>query len=139
MWISDPDYQRKVKSGEDPELVAEFESFIANSDNFSGTVYRGMGFNDTSYIDGLKVGETIDMNGISSWTKFEDVAQDYSLGWDEKPVSVVFRVQNPKCSAELKQSGEGEVILSSHSKLRVKKILQVSDDGDYIVDVESYE
>lgn len=138
-WISDPQFQRSVKAGTDPKLTAEFESFIAKVEDFKGEAYRGVGFDDTSFVDSLKAGDQIDMKGISSWSKFRDVAADYSLGWNEKPVGVVFRVKNPKGSAELKESGEGEVLLSGKSKLQVKAVSKVSDDGDYIVDVESYD
>lgn len=138
-WISDPQFQRSVKAGTDPKLTAEFESFIAKAEDFKGEAYRGVGFDDTSFVDSLKAGDQIDMKGISSWSKFRDVAADYSLGWNEKPVGVVFRVKNPKGSAELKESGEGEVLLSGKSKLQVKAVSKVSDDGDYIVDVESYD
>ena len=138
-WISDPQFQRSVKAGTDPKVTAEFESFIAKQKDFNGEVYRGVGFENTAFVDSLKAGDPIDMNGISSWSKFQDVASDYSLGWDEKPVGVVFRVRNPKGSAELPESGEGEVLLSGTSKLRVKKVSKVSDDGDYVVDVENYD
>lgn len=138
-WITDPQFQRSVKAGTDPKLTAEFESFIAKTEDFKGEAYRGVGFDDTSFVDSLKAGDQIDMKGISSWSKFRDVAADYSLGWNEKPVSVVFRVKNPKGSAELKESGEGEVLLSGKSKMQVKAVSKVSDDGDYIVDVESYD
>lgn len=138
-WITDPQFQRSVKAGTDPKLTAEFESFIAKAEDFKGEAYRGVGFDDTSFVDSLKAGDQIDMKGISSWSKFRDVAADYSLGWNEKPVSVVFRVKNPKGSAELKESGEGEVLLSGKSKMQVKAVSKVSDDGDYIVDVESYD
>lgn len=138
-WISDPQFQRSVKAGTDPKVTAEFESFIAKQKDFNGEAYRGVGFENTAFVDSLKAGDPIDMNGISSWSKFQDVASDYSLGWDEKPVGVVFRVRNPKGSAELPESGEGEVLLSGKSKLRVKKVSKVSDDGDYIVDVENYD
>lgn len=138
-WITDPQFQRSVKAGTDPKLTAEFESFIAKSEDFKGEAYRGVGFDDTSFVDSLKAGDQIDMKGISSWSKFRDVAADYSLGWNEKPISVVFRVKNPKGSAELKESGEGEVLLSGKSKMQVKAVSKVSDDGDYIVDVESYD
>lgn len=138
-WITDPQFQRSVKAGTDPKLTAEFESFIAKAEDFKGEAYRGVGFDDTSFVDSLKAGDQIDMKGISSWSKFRDVAVDYSLGWNEKPVSVVFRVKNPKGSAELKESGEGEVLLSGKSKMQVKAVSKVSDDGDYIVDVESYD
>lgn len=136
-WISDPQFQRSVKAGTDPKVTAEFESFIAKQKDFNGEAYRGVGFENTAFVDSLKAGDPIDMNGISSWSKFQDVASDYSLGWDEKPVGVVFRVKNPKGSAELSESGEGEILLSGKSKLRVKKVSKVSDDGDYIVDVEN--
>ena len=138
-WISDPQFQRSVKAGTDPKVTAEFESFIAKQKDFNGEAYRGVGFENTAFVDSLKAGDPIDMNGISSWSKFQDVASDYSLGWDEKPVGVVFRVKNPKGSAELSESGEGEILLSGKSKLRVKKVSKVSDDGDYIVDVENYD
>lgn len=138
-WIADPAFQQSVKAGTDPKLTAEFESFIEKTKDFKGEAYRGMAFNDTSFVDSLKAGDQLDMNGISSWSKFQDVASDYSLGWDEKPVGVVFRVRNPKGSAELAESGEGEVLLSGKSKLRVKKVSKASDDGDYIVDVETYD
>lgn len=138
-WISDPQFQRSVKAGTDPKVTAEFESFIAKQKDFNGEAYRGVGFENTAFVDSLKAGDPIDMNGISSWSKFQDVASDYSLGWDEKPVGVVFRVKNPKGSAELPESGEGEILLSGKSKLRVKKVSKVSDDGDYIVDVENYD
>ena len=138
-WISDPQFQRSVKAGTDPKVTAEFESFIAKQKDFNGEAYRGVGFENTAFVDSLKAGDPIDMNGISSWSKFQDVASDYSLGWDEKPVGVVFRVKNPKGSAELSESGEGEILLSGKSKLRVKKVSKASDDGDYIVDVENYD
>lgn len=138
-WISDPQFQRSVKAGTDPKVTAEFESFIAKQKDFNGEAYRGVGFENTEFVDSLKAGDPIDMNGISSWSKFHDVASDYSLGWDEKPVGVVFRVKNPKGSAELSESGEGEILLSGKSRLRVKKVSKVSDDGDYIVDVENYD
>ena len=138
-WISDPGYQKGIRTGRDKEGVSRFESYISSEPDYQGTMYRGVGYSDDSFIRSLRVGTPVNMGGISSWTKFQDVAEDYSLGWTsegEYPVGVVFRMQGGHGTAELKESGEGEVILSNSEKMVVSKIARNGDDGDWIVDLK---
>ena len=126
-WITEPGFATDVRSGKHPDVEKGMEEYIASQPSVSGTLYRGIELTNDMDMSKFQVGSVVDMNGISSWSTYRDVAMDYSMFTGDSTTGVVFKTNGTRKGAKLGLSGEGEVIISKSAKW---KVTGVQDDGD---------
>lgn len=120
----------------DRELL---ENYIEKSPAFDGIIYRGINLNDVDgekYLNTHKVGDIIDMGGISSWTGDKKRANKFASkkGLNYK---IIFESDN-KSGVGIQHLStydqEDEVMVSSKQKYKIKSIKK---QGNYhIVSLE---
>ena len=111
------------------------EEYIKDSPVYKGDLYRGIA-TDTP-LD-IRPGQIIDMRGISSWTKDEDVAEEFAeWGADNKYFFVTSGLSRAADISKIAMNpGEGEVLVSGKTKFRVKSAQWEPDFEETIVVIE---
>ena len=112
-----PDVQAKI---------ANVENFIAKSPKFKGTTYRGVNLADsvvTDLISSEKKGMAIEMNGMSSWTSKQRIAENFSSKGNGNS-RVVFRCsQGQPMGTDIAHlsrfTNEREVLVSGLAKYKI--------------------
>lgn len=113
------EYQEKLR-----QKGEAIEEYISSNPSYEGEIYRGI------YMDNPatpKVGQKLDMQGTSSWSADEYVAQHFAGAAERKTFSehaYVFKMQKaPSQSADIddisRNHGELEVIVSKNVQFRV--------------------
>ena len=142
-------YFKDIRSGVDKERAQMVEDFIRNSPKWDNNspLYRGVSLPSNIAIK-MKVGQMVDMKGVSSWSSNKGVAdkfteEGYSIG--NKPersenIGVLFFLPKTNSGASVSHFSEmpyeNEVILSAMASLRVKSIKSV--DGIQHIELEEY-
>ena len=129
------------------------ERFIALSDKVEGPVYRGIAFN-SAYSDPdifertmskLKVGETIEMGHISSWSTNRGTAKSYAYGAADQELeegdnyAIVYTVKSNRSAVSLNGiNPEGECLTPKDAKYKVSKVKKTYNENlnCYNYDVE---
>ena len=126
------------------------EEFIAKSQKYYGSIYRGMSFNTSTQdenavrklVDGLKEGKEVSFGHIASWSINEGVAESYAdsvvnLELEKgENISVVYSLPSPKSAASLDGiNPEGEVLSPKAARYR---ITSVSDWYDKEFEISRY-
>lgn len=125
--VGDPQYS---------DYARELEGFISLSDGYSRVMYRGICVDD-KVLRSLKVGATIDQQGISSWSKHLATADNFAYEGDGRATnSVIFRMKGSSRARDVSayNRSEMEVILSSKSSQVITGI--VKKNGIMYVDVK---
>ena len=119
------------------EQAEALEEFIADEPAYKGYLCRGI--STESEID-FKVGDKIDMNGISSWSKSEDVADEFAR---EHEHSYFFATENLSRAADISKHamnpGEAEVLVSSKTKFQIKNVEYDPDLSQTIISLVEVE
>lgn len=107
----------------------DIEEFISKSPSYDGKIYRGIRMKDDDdakkFLSNLNVDNTIDMEGISSWSSNEKIALDFADGGEYKPIGIIFECEN-KSGVGIQYlstaSHESEVIQSAMTKFKITEI-----------------
>lgn len=128
---------RKIRSNPDGEAARIVEEFIAAHPKHDGTIYRGLGFfraKGEEFLNALiakkENGQSIGMDGISSWSDEEEVAKKFASGRNvsEDSYRFVFVLDNETdvgVDHISDWAGESEVLQSGKSTYTVMEIKQV--------------
>uniref|UniRef100_A0A6M3LUR3 ADP ribosyltransferase domain-containing protein n=1 Tax=viral metagenome TaxID=1070528 RepID=A0A6M3LUR3_9ZZZZ len=139
-----------IRTGKDKQGVKILEDFIERSPKWpiDKSIYRGMNV-DESFFQSLKLGKSIDMKGISSWSSEQKVAQEYTIaGWAvggkerKKGIGIVFQLKADNATAISHISEvqhEQEVLLSGKSKILISSINKREVNGEKIWFIECRE
>ena len=130
--------QRGDYSGDDADKYKRkgdaLEEYIDSQPSFTGDIYRGIS-TDTP-ID-FRQGQKITMNGTSSWSKDEDIADEFSQN-DE--YSYFFVTEGCSKAADISQHamnpGEQEVLVSKDVTFEITYVEIDPDTGQNIVVVK---
>jgi hypothetical protein len=120
--------------GENKVLHDDLEEFISLNKKYEGNVYRGISVDD-QMIKQLKEskdsGNIISMQGISSWSKDEEIAKDFSKRSNEGK-KVIFEIKNSRKSVDVtkysKFKYEQETIMSGKQKFKIVDIQDIKDE-----------
>lgn len=101
-----------------------------------GEIYRGINV-DANTLAAFQEGAEIDMRGMSSWSTNASTADDFAYHGGAKGNPVVFRAAGTKKGTSITNvsiygKGEGEVLVSTKAKWKIKKVSQGSDGVTYI-------
>lgn len=133
--------QRGDYNGDDADKYKRkgdaLEEYIASQPSFTGDIYRGIS-TDTP-ID-FRQGQKITMNGTSSWSKDEDIADEFSQN-DE--YSYFFVTEGCSKAADISQHamnpGEQEVLVSKDVTFKITYVEIDPDTGQNIVVLKEVE
>lgn len=135
-------YVRKAQRGQiaDPKRVKQaeaIEEYIAEQPDYGGVIYRGVSKEKPVTF---KRGQTLDMNGVSSWSSDEEVAQlfaggENSRGEDHKYIFNAFSVSGSADIHSIAMNpGEREVLVSQNTKFVVMDVedrkITIPDTGE---------
>ena len=137
------------------EQAKQLDRFIELSDKVQTPIYRGMTFNSSvdqngagyKFVKSLKVGSTIELGHIASWTDNYGTASNYAegvldAGIDEgENYSIIMQVDSPKTAVSLSGiNPEGECLSPKYAKYRVSSVRDSYYEDDrlhyYTVDLE---
>lgn len=137
------------------EQAKQLDRFIELSDKVQTPIYRGMTFNSAvdqngagyKFVKSLKVGSTIELGHIASWTDNYGTASNYAegvldAGIDEgENYSIIMQVDSPKTAVSLSGiNPEGECLSPKYAKYRVSSVRDSYYEDDrlhyYTVDLE---
>ena len=139
-WTTD---SSKIRNGEDPEGERILEDYIARSSKYDGKIYRGIHFSEKEgrkFLERLEKKRSqnswIDMEGISSWSSYESIAQDFSTRdmFLETSIGIIFETENMSGApidylsrhgkTFSKNEEEGEVLHSKNTEYIIKEIVR---------------
>lgn len=136
------DYE-SFSAGKRSDDVKVIDNGLSKMPKYNGDVHRGMYISDytKSQFANLKVGDTLNMNSISSWTKDGGVAERYSSPLSETTSTVMLHCKNNKSGVDMTQiskwaGSESEILLPSSAKWKVKEV-KTKNKYDYLKDVYS--
>nr|DAU76908.1 MAG TPA: Putative ADP-ribosyltransferase Certhrax [Caudoviricetes sp.] len=103
------------------------ERFIDASPKWEGgELYRGMNISNeqaASFKASLQKGSSVSMNGVSSWSSKQSMAESYTRGSGEKFIFVLPKTKHGTSIEHLSNfPGENEVIVSSKSNFVIKNL-----------------
>lgn len=139
-WTTD---SSKIRNGEDQEGERILEDYIARSSKYDGKIYRGIQFSEKEgrrYLKGLEEKKqqlsSLRMEGISSWSSYESIAQDFSTRdmFLETSIGIIFETENMSGApidylsrhgkTFSKNEEEGEVLHSKNTEYIIKEIVR---------------
>lgn len=139
------DYKKFKKNMGYDDKISIIDEGLKRMSPYDGKVYRGLSFNKIKdnekfdyFLKNLKIGNVMDMGGISSWSSSKKVATGYAdlndhiTGKDYN--SIVFTVSNNKTGIGMQHiskfgSIEGEVTYPSDSKWKITNIKTKNKDS----------
>ena len=127
--------QRGESDDETRKAQAEaIEEFIEQAPAYTGDLYRGI---STEKPVNFKVGQEISMNGVSSWSKSEDIADEFSR-FDDYSTCFVTKglTRAADVSMHTMNPGEEEVLVSVKTNFKVTQVEFDPDLDQTIVVVE---
>lgn len=125
-----------IRVNKNSEEAKTIEDFIEKHPKFDGKIFRGIGFEKHKGIrylrflfNSLNNNTTIDMDGISSWSSEESIAEDFANNRNQAEDSYRFIFESENKSGVgidhlSNWVGENEVLHSSKTQYKVKKIIQ---------------
>lgn len=130
---------RRAQTGaiDDAERRAQaeaIEEYIEQQPPYTGDLYRGIATDEPVHF---RVGQTISMNGLSSWTKSEEIADEFTQ-FDTYAYCFVTQglTRAADVSKHMMNPGEQEVLVSAKTKFRIKSTEFDPDLNQTIVVVE---
>lgn len=156
----DPDHYQDLPmlKGQTSEEAAAYakeaeniERYIELSDKVKGSVHRGIGFNDAyddkgiieDTLSQLRVGNTISMGHIASWSDEKGIAKSYAEAvlnneWEDgQNYAIVYSVANNKSAVSLEGiSPQGECITPKSASYSVTNVNYIYDED---LDCHRYE
>lgn len=139
--IDDP--KNKDEYTEKARLI---ENYINIAPKFNGKVFRGIGVDNKSferYLNEENLNNTINMNGMASWTSNQDVADKFIDEVGKGNKALLFKVANSKKGIAISHLSnepmEKEVLFSGKNKYRIKKVKVIDEDMVPIFDEETGE
>jgi SPP1 gp7 family putative phage head morphogenesis protein len=128
-----------VKSGAD-KYSDLLEKYIYDSPKFDSEIYRGVRFSSSDDIAKFKLGQSIDMKGLSSWSSDYSISKDFAINptgvemeIDEKLAfyktnnPVIFKLRKTNSGASIKHlshyAEENEVVVSKDAKFKIVDIV----------------
>lgn len=131
---------RAIRDGQAPKEEQLIENFIDRHPKYDGKIWRGIAVDDESILKKLYLaqerGGLIDMKGISSWSGFESIANDFTDN-RQGEFKIVFELDNQSGVGIDHLSdweGENEVIQSGKIKYKIKDI--IFENGKYKIKAE---
>lgn len=128
-----------IRVNKNSEEAKTIEDFIEKHPKFDGRIFRGIGFEKQKGIRYLRFlfnrknnNTTIDMDGISSWSSEESIAEDFANNRNQADDSYRFIFESENKSGVgidhlSNWVGENEVLHSSKTQYKVKKITQIEN------------
>lgn len=136
LYAGNAENYQKIRSGKMPGTASNLDKLISKSAPFEGEIYRGMSFDDDSFVSGLKPGADMNMNGISSWSSDKKHSSTFA---SRKKVGVMLSVKN-KSGASItflsKDQREQEVLSPSWARYRVKSVSVKNQGGKTVYNVK---
>ena len=135
--------QRGSYSGADADKYKKqgeaIEEYIKQQPDVGGELFRGI---STDQPINFKRGQEITMNGTSSWSKDETIAQDFAGGeyanGDHAYIFTGFGLKNSADISSLAMNpGEKEVVVSKDTKFRIMDVINDPNEYATYVVVES--
>lgn len=114
--------------------IKEFiEEFIEDSVVWPTTIYRGVNLNDSQYRKYIENKEIVCFNDIASWTTEEDIAINYSKGYNL--ANIVYVVKENRSAVMIAQFSmfyqERELLSSRFAKYKIENI-ELKDGIQYV-------
>lgn len=132
--------RKSQKNGEDSEDAQKIEAYLATAQKYDGRIYRGVQLNsvDDFYSRYGKDGSIFKESSMNSWTSNTSIANDFAHTNDDRPVAVLFGVQNKSGSSIRNISeefSEEEVLVPKNAQYRIKRTIVKKDKlgGDLII------
>ncbi len=124
------EYYGKLSQEEAMKASNVLDDYIYQAPKYEGEVYRGITLNDKNFdtiIQNLKSGKVIDMQGISSWSTDEEVAEDFIETNEDEFASnaILFKLDNKSGTPIESLSNvpnEKEVLHPTTARYKLKKI-----------------
>lgn len=131
---------RAIRDGRAPKEERIIEQFIEKHPKYSGKIWRGIAVNNEeilkNYYAALKSEIQIDMQGISSWSSAESIANEFTDN-REGEIKIIFELENQSgvgIDHLSEWQGEEEVLQSGKIRYKVKDIKL--NNGKYKIKLE---
>lgn len=133
---------RRAQTGKSDDPTAKkqadaIEEYISQSGGVSGYLARGIA---TEKPMDFKAGQIIDMKGVSSWSKSDEVADEFT---QNEANAYLFVADGVKRAADISMHamnpGEQEVLVSSKAKFKITDVQYDPDFDQTIVSVTEVE
>lgn len=121
--------RKSQRDGNDNKKAIAIEKYLATAQPYKGTVYRGMALNNEDILykilNGKEAGAEFTELSMNSWSSEKDVSEGFAVHNDERPVSVMFQVENRSGASIMNISSydtESEVLAPKNRRYRVISI-----------------
>ena len=118
---------KNIRNGKKPDKTKSIETLINKSPKWDskGEVYRGMLLPEKT-IKNFKIGNIIDMKGMSSWTSKRNIAELFAEeGYGDDGKSIIFKMVKADSGisiSHLSSVDEKEILVSGKTKFKINKI-----------------
>lgn len=118
----------------DKEKISELSRYLKNADKFDGTVYRGMGFDDSAHFDSFvkmvkSKNHLFKDRGFMSSTKQEGLSNEFSFESNYRVSLNIKSKTGVDVSALTNSPQEGEVIFDKGTRFEVESYTLKTEDG----------
>lgn len=136
LYAGNAENYQKIRTGKMPETSKNIDKLISKSAPFEGEIYRGMSFDDESFVSQLTPGASLNTGGISSWSSDKKHSNTFA---SRKKIGVMLSVKN-KSGASItflsKDQREQEVLSPSQARYRVKSVSKKQQGNKTIYNVK---